>query len=270
MKTRSKFLESKHPIVIDVDMAVLLGVNETIVLKQLNYWLQGSASKVRNGRHWVYNSYTNWQKDNFPFWAVSTIKRTISKLEKQGLVISANYNKAGFDKTKWYSIDYDKLDELMNQRLGQNEPTSVSSWTDGAGQNEPTNTRDYTEITTENNLLSVSQAKHDDVPLSGQTITLADDCKEIVDYLNQKTGSQYRATTPKTKSLIKARIEEGFTPADFKKVIDNKVADWGNDERMRVYLRPVTLFGTKFESYLNEQPKNVKSDDDLPDYLKMF
>lgn len=81
---------------------------------------------------------------------------------------------------------------------------------------------------------------------------------EIVDYLNSKIGTHYRATTRKTQSLIKARMNEGFTIDDFKKVIDNKSAEWGKDSKMSKYLRPETLFGTKFESYLNQTAVKAK------------
>lgn len=81
---------------------------------------------------------------------------------------------------------------------------------------------------------------------------------EIVDYLNSKIGTHYRATTRKTQSLIKARMNEGFTVDDFKKVIDNKVAEWDKDSKMSKYLRPETLFGTKFESYLNQAAVKTK------------
>ena len=81
---------------------------------------------------------------------------------------------------------------------------------------------------------------------------------EIVDYLNSKIGTHYRATTRKTQSLIKARMNEGFTVDDFKKVIDNKSAEWGKDSKMSKYLRPETLFGTKFESYLNQTAIKAK------------
>lgn len=76
---------------------------------------------------------------------------------------------------------------------------------------------------------------------------------EIVTYLNEKTGSSYRPNTSKTKELINARIKEGFTVEDFKTVIDKKTAMWKNDPKMSAYLRPETLFGTKFEGYLNER-----------------
>lgn len=77
---------------------------------------------------------------------------------------------------------------------------------------------------------------------------------EIVAYLNKVTGTDYKPTTKKTQQLIKARMRDGFTVADFKTVIDKK-----NQDEWFVtggYMRPETLFGTKFEGYLNERPKN--------------
>ena len=75
--------------------------------------------------------------------------------------------------------------------------------------------------------------------------------EEIVEYLNFKTGSNYKHTTPKTRELIKNRFKEGFITDDFKACIDNQVILWLNDPKMNKYLRPETLFGTKFESYVN-------------------
>jgi len=75
---------------------------------------------------------------------------------------------------------------------------------------------------------------------------------EIIDYLNQKAGTNFKSTTKKTQELIRARINEKFTLDDFKTVIDKKVAEW-KDTEMAKYLRPETLFGTKFEGYLNQK-----------------
>ncbi len=72
----------------------------------------------------------------------------------------------------------------------------------------------------------------------------------IVTYLNQRAGTNYRASSKKTKSCIHARLEEGFSLEDFKTVIDKKADEWIGTEYEQ-YLRPETLFGTKFESYLN-------------------
>ena len=77
---------------------------------------------------------------------------------------------------------------------------------------------------------------------------------EIINYLNEKVGTHYRSTTPKTRTLIKARFKEGFTLDDFKNVIEKKEREWKNTN-MEQYLRPQTLFGTLFESYLNAKEK---------------
>lgn len=87
--------------------------------------------------------------------------------------------------------------------------------------------------------------------------------KKIVDYLNDKADRNFKHTTEKTKGVIRARWNEGFETADFKKVIDTKVSQWLNDDNMNKYLRPETLFGTKFEGYLNEQPNSNLTLDDL-------
>ncbi|MFJ7951563.1 phage replisome organizer N-terminal domain-containing protein [Lysinibacillus sp. NPDC096418] len=83
--------------------------------------------------------------------------------------------------------------------------------------------------------------------------------KEIIDYLNLKTNKKYKHTSSKTQTLIKARLKDGFNLEDFKQVIDIKTAQWLTDNKMSSYLRPETLFGTKFESYLNETPKKEVS-----------
>lgn len=74
---------------------------------------------------------------------------------------------------------------------------------------------------------------------------------KIVDYLNACLGTSYRPTSQKTRRLIRARWSEGFREPEFQAVIDTMHAAWGNDAKMSCYLRPETLFGTKFESYLN-------------------
>lgn len=77
--------------------------------------------------------------------------------------------------------------------------------------------------------------------------------KEIIEYLNQRTGKKYKHTSKATQRHINARITEGFSLEDFKRVIDWKVKEWMETE-MEQYLRPETLFGPKFESYLNAAP----------------
>ena len=233
-------LIQEPPLQVLPSLAKAIGLNEAIVLQQIHYWLQKS-SNIEVGHKWIYNTYNAWQKQ-FPFWSIPTIRRTITSLEKQGVIVTGNFNKAGFDNTKWYRIDYQKL-ESMSRRCDQNDQTMRSIWTDGADQNDQTNTKRLPETTTEtttNN--NKGQAQPDHAPY-----------QEILDYLNGKVGTSYRASSKATQRLIKARSNEGFEVEDFKRVIDNKVASWGKDPKMSQYLRPTTLFGPKFEAYLNEQ-----------------
>lgn len=76
--------------------------------------------------------------------------------------------------------------------------------------------------------------------------------KEIIDHLNMRLGTQYKANSQKTRELIHARFAQGFTLEDFKTVIDKKAVEWINDSRMSKFLRPDTLFSNKFEGYLNQ------------------
>lgn len=82
--------------------------------------------------------------------------------------------------------------------------------------------------------------------------------QEVVEYLNQKTGKNFKHTSKVTQRHIRARFAEGFTVNDFKQVIDKKCSDWLRDQKMKEYLRPETLFGTKFESYLNSKTTTAK------------
>lgn len=83
----------------------------------------------------------------------------------------------------------------------------------------------------------------------------------IISYLNRKCGTNYKSTTNSNKGFIQGRLNDGFTPEDFKTVIDNQYMKWFRDPEMRQYLRPATLFcASKFESYLNNGNANVKSD----------
>ena len=128
-------------------LATIIGLNESIVLQQVHYWLkikEQSQQDYIDGRYWVYNSYKQWQAQ-FPFWHRNTIQRTFSSLEKKGILISGNYNHAGFDKTKWYSIDYHALNRLTSSY--QNGTLVTPNWYDGTHQNGTTNTIEYTETT---------------------------------------------------------------------------------------------------------------------------
>lgn len=98
----------------------------------------------------------------------------------------------------------------------------------------------------------------DNVTVTHLSYSYSYSISNIVNYLNNKLNSNYKSNTNNTVKHITARLKEGYTEEDFYLVIDSKVADWKDDPKMRQYLRPDTLFGTKFESYLQNAPKPKK------------
>lgn len=106
-----------------------------------------------------------------------------------------------------------------------------------------------------NNTFSNTSNKKDIVEQSSTTPL---PYEEIVQYLNQKTNKNFKHTSKVTQRHIRARLAEGFTVSDFKQVIDKKCSDWLRDQKMKEYLRPETLFGTKFESYLNSKSTTAR------------
>ena len=156
------FIDKSKTLIINTELAVILGdLNESIVLNQLNYWLEINKKANKHfidGRFWVYNTYNDWKEGNFQYWSEKTIQRTFTRLENKGIVISANYNKSGIDKTKWYTIDYDKLEEIVNlyreeqdnlSQRNDNMSTRQDKMTCPSGQSDraiPENTTENTNI----------------------------------------------------------------------------------------------------------------------------
>ena len=77
----------------------------------------------------------------------------------------------------------------------------------------------------------------------------------VIDYLNSKAGTHYRASSKATRQHINARLAEGFKQEDFLRVVDNMWTAWKGTE-WEQYMRPSTLFGSKFENYLNRKLQN--------------
>lgn len=259
-------LFDERPLVVPPKLAEALGsLDEAVMLQQVHYWTQKS-NHVHDGRHWVYNTQDAWMAQ-FP-WIKSktTLKRHFGRLVKLGLLIKGNYNKAGFDRTTWYAIDYDQVEKLtseleckqgghsMSQNLAHDEPETGQSMSQklagGRARNWPTNTIDYTETTpettTENNM---SGTKPDEsIPF-----------KEIIEYLNEKTDNSYKPSAEGHKKFIRARWHEGNSLDDFKMVIDYKANEWMGT-KWEIYLRPKTLFATgNFDNYLAAAKKEMKA-----------
>lgn len=153
----SNSLLNERPLIVLPSLAAMLNsLDEAVILQQIHYWIE-KKQNYREGRYWVYNSMENWMQQ-FP-WIKSrtTLTRYFNNLEKKGLLITGNYNKAGFDKTKWYTIDYSTLSDF-EQRLYRTCTTNEQNLVNGMNRTCTTNTIDYTETTTENTTNKQKQA----------------------------------------------------------------------------------------------------------------
>lgn len=270
------YLINEPPLVLLPSLATAIGLNEALVLQQIQYWLSRGA-KEKEGRLWIYNTYEAWT-EQFPFWSKPTIVRTIANLEKMGVVLTANYNKAKFDKTKWYTIDYDKLQKIvestdvikLSKRCYQNDKTMLSNCIDGDYQNDKTYTRYYTDTTTDttqkdnNVVLDTETQQLDKVKINQeqnhfveQSSTLAIPYSEILHYLNEKMGFNVKAEdlTHEVKEYIKNQFKAGYTLEDFKMMIDRRSSVWESISEMP--LVPRSKVCLHFEEY-KKQMKTSK------------
>lgn len=144
----SMYLFDEQPILANKALARELGLNEALVMQQINYWIEinkRSGKNYHDGKYWTYNSIRAWQENDFDYMSVDTVKRTFTKLAKAGYLLVGNYNKDPRDKTKWYTINNDKLEELffeMNQRKMDEErrvreQKLEESMPNALGQNAP-------------------------------------------------------------------------------------------------------------------------------------
>lgn len=179
-----------------------------------------------------------------------TITRWVSELKEKNYILTKvdtfRYNDGTVKKIRYIYIDknvFNQMDKLSNNHIDKN----VQDHTD---KNVPyNNTLNNNTLNNNTNIYSLANQKNN-IPYD-----------EICEYLNKRINASYKASTKKTRDLITARFNEGFTLDNFKEVIDKKVLDWLNDKTMKKYLRPETLFGTKFESYLNQPMKAITTRD---------
>lgn len=116
MKNNTMVLYDRYPLIINPTLAEMIGLNESIILQQIHYWILKNREDDRNfyeNRYWTYNSIEGWKEECFKFWSTDTIKRSFKSLEEKGLLYVGNYNKDPRDRTKWYSVNYEKLEKLI-------------------------------------------------------------------------------------------------------------------------------------------------------------
>ena len=185
-----------------------------------------SFKDIQKGLHWMIGyrkmSYEKWQ-----------CEKSMRFLREQGMVATTKTTRGMFITI----CNYDYYQTPKNYESNKRATARV------------TREQQLTDTINKNDKNDKNVKKRD---------TLSGRCALIINYLNEKTGSNFDPKNESTTDLIKARFNEGRTVKDFIEVIDTKLEDWLTDGKMVRFLRPSTLFNrTNFENYLNE-PKPDK------------
>ncbi|WP_153733152.1 conserved phage C-terminal domain-containing protein [Sporosarcina obsidiansis] len=230
-------LINESPLLILPSLVKQVGLNEAVFLQQLHF-RSLISQRIFEGEKWVYKTYED-RGNEFPFWSRNTIRRMIGNLEAKGYLISTSeHNRIKADQTKWYRVNYAAVENSSAQD-GDEFPERATVAVYG----------EQLELTKSGSSLykERKKVKKDIVGLHHDEIMM------IIEYLNLKTAKQFKANAASTKKLLNARLNEGYSVEDFKRVIDLKTTQWLQDEKFRNYLRPSTLFNAKnFENYVNE------------------
>ena len=232
-----KLLIDDQPLQVLPSLAEAIGLNEALILQQI-HWLLLRSKKEFKGKHWGFNTYEEWQEKHFRFFSVSTIRRTINHLEELNLLISSTeFNQMKVDKTKWYTINYEALDNLAiaTAKNGspsvQNEQSNCSNWADHSVQNEQTNNQENTQETPNNNPL----------PPKGESATPANgkinaENIPLPDYVDRETWIAYcrmrkaKRAEIKTEDTIKRCLGDleklcGGSPDLARAILDQSIAN---------------------------------------------
>ena len=217
-----KLLVDERHLFVSPNLAARIGVEEALLLQLLHYHLETQGVE-KEGHIWYRQTYQAWAKQCF-YWDITKVKRLLTKLERFQIIVSSNkFNRFYTDRSKWYRIDYEKIDELLQTKIYIQEELFPE---------EP------------------------NLPVKKKTKTNTDRSNEIaniIHYLNEKAKKNFNEQSKTNIRVIKAILKEGYTVEDCYLVIDEQVRNWKNDPQMNKYLRPITLFRPgNFESYLND------------------
>lgn len=246
-------------LVVDIfeDQKFLLIENQPEADSIMLIWIKVLclAGKLNNGGVLILDEdipYTHEMLSIIFRMPVNTIELAISTFEKLKMIEIINDTITIPNWSKHQSLDQlmerkEYMRKYMQKYRNQQKELATQEEDVNKNVNSKVNSKLYSKVNV--NLLEGEGELEEELELEREE----DIYREIVAYLNDKAGKSYNHKLESTMELIKARMAEGYDLEDFKKVIDTKVASWLNDKKMNNYLRPETLFGPKFEGYLNEK-----------------
>lgn len=231
-------IASNNYIVVNKQLAQAFGLEEAVVLGELasemEYWQ--ARGELKDG--FFYSTIEN-VKDA----TTLTEKRQRSALNALKAAGIIDVKLAGLPAKRYIKINEEQLAPILLNNSSQNGETSSAK----------TAELDTPKRRTNNNN-----------PKSNKNNNNKEIYTAVIDFLNEQAGTAYKATSKATQQHINARLAEGYTLEDFRTVIAKKCSEWKGDAKMSKYLRPETLFGTKFEGYLNAPQQQSRGANGIP------
>jgi len=229
----------------NIEVAKEYGVDCAIVLEYLSFWIKKNEANGKHfydGRYWTYNSIKAFS-ELFPYWSESQIRRILTKLEDSNLIVTGNFNKAGYDMTKWYAVN----DSLILRNRQMDLMKSSNGFDEIVKPIPDINTYINTYITS--NVTGFE--KPDEIDWNG-----------LISFFNKVTGKKTRIITQKTKRQFKARLKEGYTKEDIINAIKNCHNDPYHKENPKYLTLEFISRPDKLEKYSNYQKQVVRLPED--------
>jgi hypothetical protein len=196
----------KSLTIFDKRITSTITLNESLLLNQIEYWIYKCGRNIGNlDGKWIYNSLNEWHKQ-FNYWSLSTLRRTIKSLEKSGILISRKINAKKWNHTKWYSIDYNKLNQLIKHTTINKEYSATK---------ELNNSSNFNSL---NNSIYNSKNKRTNRYVQNEQI--------IITKNNYTNKSSYKKNNVVLENTLKEKIEENPINANEKEIINKMVYIW--------------------------------------------
>lgn len=251
MDFRSLFIDKDKIVMANMELGVALNsLDEAIVLNQLNYWIERNKDANRNfrdGHYWVYNSYEAWRKQDFPVWSATKIKRIFTSLEGKGIVLSANYNKLAIDKTKWYTIDYDKLKKFIEEySKGQNEKSKDQDEISKDADDQSTDQNDQTLDQSERTLPDTNYRYYSTENTNRDYSTENTDKYALKDVKKSSFKGNMYASVPEEQEGGAPKKQSRYIPKNY------------TEEQLREHIKPVVE--NEVKQYIDDFDTNFPDD----------
>lgn len=236
-RTLKQLLMSSSYFVLNKQIVKAIGIEAGFLLTTLIEASDGLA----NEDGWFYKTSPSLEEET----GLSNHKQSkiIEELTKLGILEQEN---KGMPMKRYFRINFNKIEELVFKKNSKNSKPSNEEIEKQVFKNFES--KDSKKL----NACIEKISNNKEYINNNLNKKLNNIYKEAVDYLNEKAGTKYKYNSKNTTKHIQARIREGYTLEDFKTVIDKKCSEWLNTD-MEKYLCPETLFGSKFEKYLNQK-----------------